>query len=119
MVTHSARTLSSALVVCALFGAAAHAQSVNDHWSGRRLIASLPYSFNETTVEGSTVDATDPPAPCRTPSQNATGATLWYGYTSGSTTEYLTVETGNLSFFGNVAVYTGTPGAFRAVSGGC
>src|SRR5262249_53084462 len=45
--------------------------------------------------------------------------TVWYRYTTGAATEYVTLTTAGSSFDTVLSVYTGTPGQLHLVSGAC
>ncbi|MEO5623505.1 MAG: CSLREA domain-containing protein, partial [Dokdonella sp.] len=109
--------LSAFLLLVAAAGA--HAQA-NDDWSNRTAISTLPFTVNEANFYQATIDPTDPDPPCRSLNGEAPSHSLWYSYTTGTSTEYLTLTVPN-SHVGDpiVSVYTGVPGAFRIVSGGC
>jgi CSLREA domain-containing protein len=91
----------------------------NDNWANRAPIAQLPFTAVETDVATATVEASDPIVVCRNAVLSQTGNTLWYSYTTGSATEYLTLSTAASDYDTTVSVYEGTPGSFRMVHGGC
>jgi len=100
--------------------AAAWAQPANDNWINAHPITSLPFNVvGEADMDQATTEATDPDPPCRPVQANTASQSLWYSYTTGSSTEYVTLTMTNHSIVGIMAVYTGVPGAFRIVSGGC
>ncbi len=100
--------------------AAAWAQPSNDNWNSATTIPSLPFNVvGEADMYLATTEATDPDPPCRPVEANPASQSLWYSYTTGSSTEYVTLTMTNHSIVGIMAVYTGAPGAFRIVSGGC
>ena len=100
----------------------------NDNWADATVIASLPFS---TTSPGpapdlteATVETTDPDPPPCLPLEDSVKGTVWYKYSTGANYEYVTlksevahVDTSKALVL--IAVYTGTPGAFSIVSGGC
>ena len=45
--------------------------------------------------------------------------TFWFGYTTGATAEILTLRVKNPDIPTVLAVYTGSPGAFRLAPGAC
>ncbi len=94
----------------------AHAQS-NDAWTNRTQITSLPFEA-VMPMTGVTVDASDPVPPCQATSQSSTG-TIWFGYTTGATPEILTLRVNDFNIAAVVAIFTGSPGAFRLASGAC
>jgi hypothetical protein len=90
----------------------------NDNWATRTPIAALPFNVNETLAWQATTEPTDPAVGCPSASSNPLSNTLWYGYTAGASVGYLTLAIGG-SLSGHISVVTGTPGAFRRVTGGC
>jgi CSLREA domain-containing protein len=94
----------------------AHAQA-NDDWANRTQILALPFEVT-TAMNGATVDATDPVPPCQDQSESSTG-TIWFGHTTGATPEILTLRVTDFQIGTVLAVYTGSPGAFRLASGAC
>lgn len=102
-----------------LLPAAALAQPANDAWANREAIGSLPFADTEAAVGAATVEATDPIVICRVGAASQGGNTVWYTYTTGPSTEYVNITTAGSSYDTMVSVYTGTPGAFELVAGGC
>jgi len=99
---------------------AVHAQApANDNWANRTVIGALPFNTSETHMYQATVESTDPDPPCRSFGANNESNTLWYGYTTGAAAQYLTFSIPNNQIVGMITVYTGTPGAFAIVAGGC
>jgi CSLREA domain-containing protein len=98
-----------------------HAQvPVNDNWANATVIAALPFSTSEPNMGNATLEATDLDPPCRQSGDNSVDHTVWYKYTTGGAYEYVTLQIpNNHSLSAWVSVYTGTPGAFSIVSGGC
>ena len=115
----SFRCLSALVLLVVAIGA--HAQA-NDNWANRAPIT-LPFNTSEPNMYLATVEATDPDPPCRPvyASPDPAQYTLWYSYTTGPATEYITlVIPNNEPVSGIVSVYTGNPTeGFRIVSGGC
>ncbi len=110
----SFRCILASLLLAATTGL--HAQA-NDTWANRTPIT-LPFEVT-TPMNGATVDATDPVPPCQGQSQSSTG-TIWFGYTTGATPEILTLRVkGEFQIATVLAVYTGSPGAFRLAPGAC
>ncbi|HEX5123807.1 MAG TPA: Ig-like domain-containing protein [Rhodanobacteraceae bacterium] len=112
----------------------------NDAWSGRIAIPSVASGTPFTTVEAnaalSTSDATDPTSICSPGSTGTRGTgtnSLWYSYTTGSTPEYVNLNTQGSYYYTGVnaitnqvqmtptvvSVFKGQPGAFDLVAGGC
>lgn len=119
-----AAALSTVLhsVLCAaalLTSAAALAQPANDAWANREAIASLPFSDTEAAIGAATVEANDPIVVCRIGPASQGGNTVWYTYTTGPATEYVNISTAGSDYDTMVSVYTGTPGSFELVAGGC
>lgn len=109
-----------AFATCVLMGAGwARAQPANDSYANREVIASLPFLDVEPAIGQATVEGTDPQVFCRQAGIGTGGNTVWYSYTTGPTDEYLDFSTVNSNYDTLVAVYTGAPGAFDQVSGGC
>jgi len=110
----SFRCILASLSLAAATGA--HAQA-NDDWANRTQILALPFEVT-TAMNGATVDATDPVPPCQDQSESSTG-TIWFGHTTGATPEILTLRVTDFQIGTVLAVYTGSPGAFRLASGAC
>ncbi|HKE48599.1 MAG TPA: Ig-like domain-containing protein [Rhodanobacteraceae bacterium] len=113
----------------------------NDAWANAIDIPSVtpgsPFSTSETAPYLATVDASDPTSPCIGGSQSgAPGVgfnTLWYSYTTGGAPEYVNLGTQGTLYYNTfntnnntlsltqatISVYTGQPGAFHLVAGGC
>lgn len=107
------------LLAVAALAAAASAQAAGDLWSDRTVIVSLPYSDTANT-SGATEEGNDPVLNCFIGAAGSSGrATVWYQYTTGAATEYLNLSTQGSGYDTVLAVYTGSPGAFRLVAGGC
>lgn len=112
----------------------------NDAWSGRTSIPSVasgtPFATVESNAALSTSDATDPASICTPLNSGIAGAafnTLWYSYTTGNAPEYVNLNTQGTYYYTGVStitgqvlttnaainVFTGVPGAFDPVAGGC
>lgn len=117
----SKRPAAAVLFLCALFATSAvfAAGPANDNWANRTIISTLPFNVTETQMNLATNEATDPDPPCRPQEANNESNTLWYGYTTGAATEYLTIVAGGRTVVSIITVYTGSPGSFQVVSGGC
>ena len=107
------------LCAVAVRHAAAITAPANDNWANRTVIAALPYSTSTNNMYLASSEATDPQPECRTIGGNAEGYTLWYSYTTGASTEYVTLSITDNQIVGAITVYTGTPGAFTIVTGAC
>ncbi|HZX92404.1 MAG TPA: CSLREA domain-containing protein [Rudaea sp.] len=110
----SIRCIVASLLLVAATGAQALA---NDDWASRTPITTLPFE-DVTALNSATVDASDPVPPCQDQSESSTG-TIWFGYTTGATPEILTLRVKNFDIGTVLAVYTGSPGAFRLAPGAC
>ena len=93
-----------------------YAQS-NDDWANRTQITNLPFEVM-TPMDGATADVTDPVPACQGTQQSSTG-TIWFSYTTGATPEILTLRVKDFDLGTVLAVYTGSPGAFRLAPGAC
>ncbi len=102
-----------------LLAAQAATAQVNDNWANRTAILALPFAAAEAQIAQATREATDLEPVCTPPGSNPISNTLWYGYTAGPATEYLTLEATNTNPAIAISVYTGAPGAFRLETGGC
>jgi|GEM_PF-1333400 len=106
----------------ALAGALACAQAwaavPNDRWADRIAIGALPYGVEQADVGGALFNSDEPIAPCF-PSTLNPGNGVWYAYTTGSQAEYLNLDTLGSSYDTVLSVWTGTPGHFELVGGGC
>jgi CSLREA domain-containing protein len=98
--------------------AAARAQAPpNDHWASR-IALQLP-SQSSADVSDAGVDAGDPVLACDVDGRVRGGHSVWYSYTTGPDTEYVTLSTANSDVPVIVSVHEGAPGRFRMVAGGC
>ncbi|MBC8098427.1 MAG: CSLREA domain-containing protein [Armatimonadetes bacterium] len=91
----------------------------HDSWAERTVITALSFRDVQTDISAATVEPTDPTLPCRTGAGGQGAHTVWYGYTTGVATEYITLTTRNSDYDTILSVYTGTPGALTLVAGGC
>ena len=98
---------------------AASAAPPNDNWANREVISALPFTDVVPDVATATVEATDPIVVCRAALISQSGNTLWYSYTTGSATEYVTLSTATSDYDTTVSIYEGAPGSFRMTHGGC
>lgn len=114
-----ARFLAVAFLLFAAVAPPALAQPANDAWANRTTIAALPFSVTEPQAGLATNAASDPDPLCRKPGSNPLVFTLWYGYTTGAQVEYVNASITGGDINGIVAIYSGSPGSFRLVSGGC
>ncbi|NCT67399.1 MAG: hypothetical protein GXC76_07115 [Rhodanobacteraceae bacterium] len=107
------------LVAAMAMTAAGWAHAAGDLWRDRTVIGTLPFS---ESLDASTAseEGTDPVLNCFVGAAGSSGrATVWYQYTTGDSTEYVNISTQGSGYDTIVAVYTGAPGAFRLVAGGC
>ena len=114
------------LLLLAIFSAPHASQAAapaNDNWVNRTMLTSASAPLpSEPNMYLATLEAGDPDPPCRAilAGPNPESNTLWYGYTTGASIEYLTLQiASDQNIAGAISVYTGTPGAFTIVSGGC
>ena len=118
--TRSIRLSASgiAMTVAALAAVPVAAQ-VNDNWADATIIASLPYS-DAITTSAATTEASDPQSICFVGANSSVGrGSVWYRYTTGATAEYLNLSSQGSTYDSVIQVFTGTPGTFRQVLGGC
>lgn len=92
---------------------------LNDNWANREVVAALPFTDIESGILDASLEATDPILLCRNGNIAQGRHSVWYSYTTGSSPEYLTLSTNNSTYDTMLAVYTGSPGAFALVMGGC
>lgn len=110
-------------------GALAQVAPANDNFGSAKIVGGLPYTdfAIDGTVESihlATTETTDPVLACNGNGYNQGTNTVWYAYTTGAATEYVNLRTLGSDSPGTqyntvLAVYTGTPGSLRIVSGGC
>ncbi len=114
------RLVVALLVFCVLVGAGwVQAQPANDNYANRQVIPGLPFADVEPAIGLATVEVTDPPIFCRRFGIDPGGNTVWYSYATGPIDQYVDFTTVNSDYDTIVAFYTGGPGAFKLVSGGC
>src|SRR5690348_4051021 len=120
--------------------ASATATPLNDAWNDRIAIPAVasgtPFSTSEGGAAFATSEAGDPATPCNAGPTGVPGAgtnSLWYSYTTGAQTEYVNLSTQGTYYYtgvnsvtgqlnttlASIAVFTGTPGSFHLVAGGC
>src|SRR4051812_45902604 len=93
------------------------APPANDNWSNRTPLA-LPSQSSVADLSEATSEASDPGFLCAGRSKGH--LSLWYSFTTGPETRYVTLSTAGSTFGGALlAVYAGAPGSFRLVTGGC
>lgn len=97
----------------------------NDDWSGRIAInpATLQspggYSDVQATISEATTDATDPILPCKNGDVSQRGNTVWYSLRFNGAGQDFHVNLSALGYDSILAIYTGSPGSFSPVVGGC
>ena len=97
----------------------AHAVPPNDNWANRQVIPALPFTDIEPDVATATLETTDPIVVCRGALVGQGGNSLWYSYTTGAATEYVTLSTATSDYDTTASLYEGTPGSFQMPLGGC
>src|SRR5262245_7605309 len=104
--------LVRALCVLAFAGTAATAaaQPLNNNFASAEVIGALPFTDTEPLIGQATTEATDPTILCRAGAVGTGGNSVWYSYTTGAATEYVSVTTATSSYDTTVAMYTGGPG---------
>lgn len=108
----------SALTLAALVAAPVCAQ-VNDDWANASVISALPYS-DAVTTSAATTEPTDPQSICFVGANSSVGkGSVWYRYTTGSSSEYLNLSTQGSTYDTLIQVFSGSAGAFNQVVGGC
>ncbi len=115
-----ARLWRQNLIAVFLLGTAAvPAYALNDNYVDAIAIGTLPFSDAEMTSTATT-EATDPASICFVGASNSQGkASVWYRYTTGASVEYANISTQGSAYDTVVNVYSGSPGSFRQVLGGC
>ena len=101
------------------------AAPVNDDWANR--IAMPPatvltpggFSDVQAGIAEATTDATDPLVVCKNGDPAQRGNSVWYSLRLVGAGQNFHVNLSALGYDNVVAVYTGTPGAFTPVVGGC
>ncbi|WP_300618857.1 Ig-like domain-containing protein, partial [Dokdonella sp.] len=96
----------------------AWAAAPNDRWDGRTAVTVLPYSVAQNDVGTALFNSDEPTAPCFPNALNP-GNGVWYSYTTGADTEYVNIDTLGSSYDSVLSVWTGSPGRFELVGGGC
>jgi CSLREA domain-containing protein len=75
---------------------------------------------HETLAVGNaTTDATDPVIPCAYGGRSQGIHSVWYSYTTGASPAYVSFDTTGSQLLAHLAVFSGPPGAFDLVPGGC
>lgn len=90
----------------------------NDRWDGRTIVAALPYNVAQNDVGSALFNSDEPIAPCFPNTLNP-GNGVWYGYRSGAEAEYVSIDTLGSNYDSVISVWTGSPGQFELVGGGC
>lgn len=97
----------------------------NDDWSSRISIDPLvllsPGGFSNTqgAINEATTDPSDPILPCKNGDVAQRGNTVWYGLRFSGAGQNFHINLSALGYDSVVAIYTGTPGSFSPVVGGC
>jgi hypothetical protein len=119
-----------ALVAWGLAGAvqSALAVPVNDNWANAVVVPAIttatPFTATEADVRSATTEPADPIIQCQVSFTKNPGQqyqSLWYSYTTGASVEYVNLSAAGSTYKSgtDISVYTGTPGAFHMISGGC
>jgi CSLREA domain-containing protein len=105
------------VIICTCLSATAvAAPPANDLWENRTAIGTLPFSTTVTSVVDATLSDSDPRPFCRGGASSQGARSLWFSITPASE-EFLNVSGSGYDTM--IAVYTGTPGSFAQVFGGC
>jgi CSLREA domain-containing protein len=115
------------LLSCSVFVSAAviAAPPVNDDWSSRIvidpsvLLSPGGFADQQATIAEATTDATDPILPCKNGDVAQRGNTVWYSLRFVGAGQNFHINLAALGYDSIVAIYTGAPGAFSPVVGGC
>ena len=90
----------------------------NDDWADRTPLA-LPSQSTVGDISSASTEASDPTFACGN-GRTKGHLSVWYSFTTGPETRYVTLSTAGSTFGGALlAVYEGSPGSFRLVTGGC
>lgn len=101
------------------------APPINDDWSARIAIdpAVLQspggYSDAQATIAEATTDSSDPILPCKNGDVSQRGNTVWYSLRFNGAGQSFHVNLSALGYDSILAIYTGSPGSFSPVVGGC
>lgn len=123
----AATRLCRALIMTTSFLAAGAlaAPPANDEWASRItidpnvLVAPGGFSDTQSTINEATTDVTDPLLPCKNGDVTQRGNTVWYGLRFNGPGQTFHVNLSALGYDSIVAIYTGLPGDFSPVVGGC
>ena len=76
-------------------------------------------SHDSAYIADAGVGVGDPVLGCHVEGRKRGAHSIWYSYTTGADTEYVTLSTGPSELPVIVSVHEGAPGRFRMVAGGC
>ena len=112
------RLALAVFVLLVLAPATAGAQGPpNDDWASRialQLPSQIDIHFSDAHV-----DAGDPVLACNVVGRVRGARSVWYSYTTGADTEYVSLSTANSMLPVIVSVHEGAPGSFRMLAGAC
>lgn len=97
----------------------------NDDWANRiamppaAVLTAGGFSDVQASIAEATTDATDPLVVCKNGDPAQRGNSVWYSLRLVGAGQNFHVNLSALGYDNVVAVYTGTPGAFTPVVGGC
>lgn len=97
----------------------------NDDWSARIaidptvLLSPGGYSDVQSTIAEATTDPGDPILPCKNGDVTQRGNTVWYSLRFNGAGQSFHVNLSALGYDSILAIYTGSPGSFSPVVGGC
>lgn len=98
---------------------------VNDDWSNRIAMAPAavltPTGYSDTQVDiaEATTEASDPLLVCKNGDPAQRGNSVWYSVRFVGAGQDFHINLSALGYDNVIAIYTGTPGAFTPVVGGC
>jgi hypothetical protein len=113
--------LSRLLLLSLLAPTLQAAVPANDQWSNRIVInaAQLANGFSDTQPDlaEATIEGTDPQVACEVSNPDTTGNTVWYELNIGAQDTYVKLAAAGLD--STMAIFTGAPGSFVPLAGGC
>ncbi len=113
----------AALLSFAVGGSPAAAGVSNDSWAQRVNIpiAGLAsgFNFSQSDIGGATTDPGDPLLVCKNGDPAQRGNTVWFSIDLTAESQPVWVNTSAIGYDSVVAIFTGAPGSFAPVAGGC